>query len=263
MKILNTSILIFFLLSLELISKINSNDSILNKTLIETQTENTTETIAATDSLENQLDSLEYIGVPEIIDTINTDFGVLVSGGVKIANIFNYSENIENTVGIGVFDFGIIFNKTWYLGASVNNLSFAKIESNLIDPTYNSKPLLALEYYGIELGANVLDFENTKIHFNCLVASGLIEYRPQSSLKAENNETDNETNVDYGRDDFIIIEPSISISYNLNDWSRFMFGINYRVPIGVEYNFNQELYDTSKLKGISAFIKLQFGDLWI
>lgn len=257
MKFLTLSFVLYLFCSLELISNINSNDFFSLE--LNTLELNTLDTITDTNSLVTQVDSLEYIGVPEVIEIINTDYGVMVSGGVKVTQIFNYYENQTNFVGLGEFAFGIIFDKTWYIGASVNNLSFAKIQSSFTDPFYNSNPLLALEYYGIELGANILDFENTKIHINSLIASGLIEYRPQSSLKAENSESI----VNYGRDDFIIIEPSFAISYNLNDWSRLMLGISYRVPLGADYNFNQELYNNSKLQGISTFIKLQFGDLWI
>lgn len=67
-----------------------------------------------------QSDTLEYIGVPEIETRQNTSFGVLVSGGSRVTTAMNYNEMQNNIVGIGVFDFGIIYEKKMYLGVTTN-----------------------------------------------------------------------------------------------------------------------------------------------
>lgn len=205
-------------------------------------------------------DTLEYLSLPEEIFAEDTGLGVLVSGGVRVSTLKNYSENVDNLVGYGVFDFGVIFEKTYYIGVSVNNLSFAKIESNFIDDNYKTRPLLTIEYYGIELGAVIYNMGNWKVHLNSIFSSGLIEYRTQSNLI--NIGTDPIIEIDYGKDDFILIEPEIALSYNPTNWARILIGASYRLPINLNYTYQTEVYNDNNLSGINTFIKLQFGDLW-
>ena len=210
---------------------------------------------------EVKLDTLEYLSLPEEIFAEDTDLGVLVSGGVRVSNIKNYAENTDNLVGYGVFDFGVIFDKTYYIGISVNNLSFAKIESNYLDNNYKTRPLLAIEYYGIELGSVIYTNDNWKIHLNSIFSSGLIEYRIQSTLI--NTSIDPLNVINYGKDDFILIEPELAISYNPTNWARVLIGTSYRLPVSLNYTYQTETYNNNNLTGFTTFIKLQFGDLWL
>lgn len=205
------------------------------------------------------LDSLEYVSMPEETVVQDESLGVLVSGGVGITTIENFTQNSKNIVGFGIFDFGVIFNKTYYLGITLNNLSFAKIESNFIDTNVNSRPILAVEYFGIECGAVIYDLGKFKIHFNTSVSSGLIEYKVQSSINEKNN-----TNYtgNYGSDDFVILEPKLFLSINTNKWSRVVFGLNYRMPFGLDYTFQNDKYSNTNIGGFGTVLKVQFGDLW-
>lgn len=206
-------------------------------------------------------DSLEYVSVPEEIVKDDESFGILVSGGVGITTIKNFTQNNQNVVGFGILDFGVIFDKTYYLGITLNNLSFAKIESNFIDTNLNSRPILGVEYYGLEFGAVVYDIGQFKIHLNTSISSGLIEYKVQSSINENTNISTNYTG-NYGSDDFIVFEPKLFLTINTNKWARVVFGVNYRMPIGLDYTFQSDNYTNSNIGGIGAIIKLQFGDLW-
>jgi len=207
-------------------------------------------------------DSLEYMSIPEVVVQQDESFGVLVAGGVGITTIENFTQNSKNIVGFGILDFGVVFDKTYYLGISLNNLSFAKIESNYIDTNLNSRPILGIEYYGLEFGAVIYDMGQLKIHFNTSVSSGLIEYKVQSSINENNNTNSTNYTNNYGSDDFVVFEPKLFLTINTNQWARVVFGLNYRVPFGLDYTFQNDNYTNANIGGIGAIIKLQFGDLW-
>lgn len=130
---------------------------------------------------------------------------------------------------------GVNLSNNFYLGASVNAISFNSMTSYVIDPVIDKYPVLTLNYIAFELDYAISPESEYFPSFLVAAGYGNMYFRPPVSTIFESGR-EKSYNPDYKLDhsNFIVIEPQINLNMNFRNFYRIVIGIGYRLIPGLD-----------------------------
>jgi hypothetical protein len=150
---------------------------------------------------------------------------------------------------------GVIFNKSWAIGAGAYNLASRNIESGYTDPVVAEAPLLDMNYFGVEI--EYIRNSNALLHYTvgALFGAGFVKYDLGSFEESLYDYYD----PDFGNSWFFVFEPMANAELNVTKWMRIGAGAGYRLTVGALYHFKDEEIADETLSNFNFQIFIKFG----
>lgn len=162
---------------------------------------------------------------------------------------------------------GVNLSNNFYVGASVNAISFNSMTSYVVDPVIDKYPVLALNYIALELDYAISPESEYFPSFLVVAGYGNMYFRPPVSTIFESGR-EKSYNPDYklNHKNFIIIEPQINLNMNFRNFYRIVVGIGYRLIPGLDYSpknlsdgDRQMKLSNNELNGLTGTVTFKFG----
>lgn len=160
---------------------------------------------------------------------------------------------------------GLNLDSNYYVGLALYASTLFKNPINAIDPISSQKPIIELNYYGVE-GEYFLLPENT-FHFSVAAFVGLAE--TYLNTPPYDDEDGNRYLPEYGGgNSSYVFKPTVNLNINIKPFYRIVVGVSYRYFVSINYQTASLVNDSDNqpyklnselLNGLALNFAVRFG----